>query len=63
MHRACSTIRRETPADYVELLADMKARGLPMICANPDKIVRKGERLLYCAGALAEAYERSAARC
>jgi len=48
----------ETPADYVDLLADMKARGLPMICANPDKIVRKGERLLYCAGALADSYER-----
>lgn len=47
---------RETPADYVALLADMKARGLAMICANPDKVVRKGSRLLYCAGALAEAY-------
>jgi HAD superfamily hydrolase (TIGR01459 family) len=27
-----------------------------MICANPDKMVRKGNRLLYCAGALAEKY-------
>ena len=27
-----------------------------MICANPDKMVRKGSRLLYCAGALAEKY-------
>lgn len=48
----------ETPADYTGLLADMKGLGLPMICANPDKLVRKGERLLYCAGALAEAYEQ-----
>lgn len=48
----------ETPADYAGLLADMKALGLPMICANPDKIVRKGERLLFCAGSLAEAYEQ-----
>jgi HAD superfamily hydrolase (TIGR01459 family) len=48
----------ETPADYVTLLSDMKKHSLPMICANPDKIVRKGERLLYCAGALAESYER-----
>lgn len=47
----------ETPADYAGLLARMQQLGLPMICANPDKIVRKGERLLYCAGALAEAYE------
>jgi HAD superfamily hydrolase (TIGR01459 family) len=46
----------ETPADYAQLLAGMKARGLPMICANPDKLVRKGDRLLYCAGALGDAY-------
>jgi HAD superfamily hydrolase (TIGR01459 family) len=49
---------RETPGDYVELLADMRQRGLTMICANPDKIVRKGKLLQYCAGSLAEAYER-----
>jgi HAD superfamily hydrolase (TIGR01459 family) len=48
---------RETPADYVDLLAQLRARNLPMICANPDKIVRKGDRLQYCAGALAEAYQ------
>lgn len=46
----------ETPADYAGLLARMKELNLPMICANPDKIVRKGSRLLYCAGALAEKY-------
>jgi ribonucleotide monophosphatase NagD (HAD superfamily) len=27
-----------------------------MKCANPDKIVRKGSQLLYCAGSLAERY-------
>jgi HAD superfamily hydrolase (TIGR01459 family) len=27
-----------------------------MICANPDIKVERGERLIYCAGALAEAY-------
>lgn len=47
---------RETPEDYAAMLADMKARGLAMICANPDKIVKKGSRILYCAGALAGAY-------
>ncbi len=46
----------ETPADYVRLLADLKARKLAMICANPDKMYRRGDRLLYCAGSLAEAY-------
>jgi HAD superfamily hydrolase (TIGR01459 family) len=49
---------RETPDDYVALLADLRARNLPMICANPDKIVRKGKHLQYCAGALAEAYQK-----
>lgn len=47
---------RETPEDYEALLADMLSRKLPMICANPDKMVRKGSRLLYCAGSLAERY-------
>lgn len=46
----------ETPDDYGDLLARMKELKLPMICANPDKIVRKGDRLLYCAGSLAEKY-------
>jgi ribonucleotide monophosphatase NagD (HAD superfamily) len=27
-----------------------------MICANPDKIVRVGDRIIYCAGALAARY-------
>jgi HAD superfamily hydrolase (TIGR01459 family) len=46
----------ETPADYADRLAELKAHHAIMICANPDKIVRKGSRILYCAGALAEAY-------
>lgn len=46
----------ESPDDYGELLSRMKDLKLPMICANPDKIVRKGDRLLYCAGSLAEKY-------
>src|SRR6185436_6447832 len=46
----------ETPDDYADALARMKSLNLPMICANPDKMVRKGNRLLYCAGALADKY-------
>lgn len=42
--------------DYDPLLEDMKGRGITMICANPDKIVKKGNRILYCAGKLAELY-------
>lgn len=44
--------------DYGHLLDDMQRRGLEMICANPDKIVRKGDRILYCAGTLADLYGR-----
>lgn len=43
--------------DYEPLLDEMKRRGLAMICANPDKVVKKGDRLLYCAGKLAEMYQ------
>lgn len=48
---------RETPDDYADLLAQLRARDLTMICANPDKRARKGDQLMYCAGALAEAYK------
>ena len=47
----------ETPADYAEELARMRERGLTMLCANPDLVVHRGERLVYCAGSLAQAYE------
>jgi HAD superfamily hydrolase (TIGR01459 family) len=49
---------QETPDDYAEILASCAARSLPMICANPDIAVERGGRLVYCAGALARAYER-----
>jgi HAD superfamily hydrolase (TIGR01459 family) len=48
----------ETPADYRELFGTMMSRGLGMLCANPDRVVQRGGRLVYCAGALAEEYER-----
>jgi HAD superfamily hydrolase (TIGR01459 family) len=47
----------ETVEDYAGELAAMRARGLTMLCANPDLVVHRGERLVYCAGALAQAYE------
>ena len=47
---------KETPEDYRELLAGMRARGLLMICANPDLVVARGDKLVYCAGAIAELY-------
>jgi len=47
----------ETPDDYQDLLRDFARRKLTMLCANPDRMVERGHHLIYCAGALAEAYE------
>ena len=47
----------ETPEDYRAALTHAAARGLDMICANPDLVVQRGERLIYCGGALAAFYE------
>ena len=47
----------ETPEDYREMLSLAAARGLPMICANPDRVVKFGDRMIYCAGSLADLYE------
>ena len=47
----------ETPDDYRERLAAAAARRLTMVCANPDRVVHRGEELIYCAGALADLYE------
>jgi len=46
----------ETPADYAEMLQRLRARNLPFICANPDIVVERGDRLVYCAGALAKEF-------
>lgn len=48
----------ETADDYAELFARMKARDLTMLCANPDIVVQRGNDLIWCAGALAQAYEK-----
>ncbi len=47
---------RETPADYEAVLSTFKSRDVPMICANPDIKVERGDTVVYCAGALAQRY-------
>ncbi len=47
----------ETPDDYRATLALLKSHDIEMICANPDHRVERGEKLIYCAGAIAHAYE------
>lgn len=48
---------RETPDDYLDQLSRLQKRGLAMICANPDLMVERGSKLVYCAGSLAAAYK------
>lgn len=47
---------RESLADYDEPLRRCLARGLDLVCANPDIVVQHGDKLYYCAGAIAERY-------
>jgi len=46
----------ETVEDYAPMLSEALARRLPMVCANPDLAVMRGDRVVTCAGALAKAY-------
>lgn len=52
----------ESPEDYAELLQRLRARNLPFICANPDIVVERGDRLIWCAGALARDYAQLGGR-
>ena len=46
----------ETPDDYKAILLEAKIRKLKMLCANPDIQVDRGDKRIYCAGAIAQAY-------
>ena len=46
----------ETPDDFRERLRTCVDRGLVMVCANPDRIVQRGGKTIFCAGALADVY-------
>lgn len=48
----------EQPFDYSEILEPAAELGLDMLCANPDLVVRMGERLMWCAGTTAKQYEK-----
>ncbi len=47
----------ETPDDYADAMDTWLARSLPLVCANPDRQVQFGDKVIYCAGAVAEVYE------
>jgi HAD superfamily hydrolase (TIGR01459 family) len=46
----------ESAEDYRAMLLQARERGLTLVCANPDIVVERGDRLIYCAGAIAELY-------
>lgn len=52
----------ERVEDYTDLLQRGVARNIEMICANPDIVVRLGDQLIYCAGALAALYQKLGGR-
>ncbi|MDR3498340.1 MAG: TIGR01459 family HAD-type hydrolase [Parvibaculum sp.] len=47
----------EGPEDYRAQFMRLVDKRLPMVCANPDIVVERGHRHIYCAGALARLYE------
>jgi HAD superfamily hydrolase (TIGR01459 family) len=46
----------ESAEDYRAMMLQARERELTLICANPDIVVERGDRLIYCAGAIAELY-------
>src|ERR1700692_1016757 len=46
----------ESAEDYRAMMLQARKRNLTLICANPDIVVERGDRLIYCAGAIAELY-------
>ena len=47
----------ETAETYRAELGELHRRGMFMLCGNPDLVVERGDRLIYCAGAIADLYK------
>lgn len=43
---------------YKSQLQEMSDNSVDMICANPDMVVRSGDRMVICAGSIAQSYAR-----
>jgi len=46
----------ESAENYRAMMLQARERRLTLVCANPDIVVERGDRLIYCAGAIAELY-------
>jgi HAD superfamily hydrolase (TIGR01459 family) len=55
----CTGLRNdevETPETYRAELGELRRRKMFMLCGNPDLVVERGDKLVYCAGAIADLY-------
>lgn len=52
----------DTPEQYSDILQQARARDLELLCANPDIIVQFGDKLIWCAGAVARDYAKIGGR-
>ena len=55
----CTGLRNdevETPESYRAELGELRRRKLFMLCGNPDLVVERGDKLVYCAGSVADLY-------
>ena len=52
----------DQPHEYKPILKEAFKKDLPMICANPDIVVNWGGNMIWCAGAVAQIYERLGGR-
>ena len=58
-YAVCTGLRddeTETAESYRAEFGEMRKRGLFMVCGNPDVVVERGDRLVYCAGSIADLY-------
>jgi HAD superfamily hydrolase (TIGR01459 family) len=46
----------ESAENYRAMMLQARERKLTLVCANPDVVVERGDRLIYCAGAIADLY-------
>ena len=52
----------ETPQDYDESFADWQARGVPMLCVNPDIVVERGGETIIVGKPYAPIYDTALSR-
>ena len=48
----------DEPGDYRDRFVEAVGRDLELICANPDIVVQRGDKLIYCGGAIAQLYSQ-----